>query len=329
MTGKRDRAPSAERGAGEFPIRPFSETLERHGISLTRGSLQALQINTGNLCNLACCHCHLEAGPDREEVMGRGTMEAVDEFTGRFPFSTIDITGGAPEMVPDLPFLIDRLSSRTPRLLLRTNLSALSEPGRDDLLSLCAARRVILVASFPSTNLAQTDSQRGRGAGEAGVAMLRRLNERGYGREGTGLELDIVSNPTGAFLPPGQEQAERRFKAEMLRKWGISFTRLYNFANVPLGRFRRWLEASGNLEAYLSALEDGFNPDAVEGLMCRTQLSVSWDGTLYDCDFNLAAGRVLGDRRIHVSDLRELPLPGIPIAVGEYCYACTVGSGFT
>lgn len=329
MTGKRDQAPSAERVARESPVRPFSETLERHGVSLTRGSLQALQVNTGHLCNLACRHCHLEAGPDRTEVMGRETMEAVDEFTGRFPFSMIDITGGAPEMVPDIPFLIDRLSSRTPRLLLRTNLTALSGPGGDDLLALCVARRVILVASFPSTNLAQTDSQRGRGAGETGIAMLRRLNERGYGREGTGLELDIVSNPTGAFLPPRQEETERRFKAEMLRKWGISFTRLYNFANVPLGRFRRWLETSGNLEAYLAALENGFNPGTVEGLMCRTQLSVSWDGFLYDCDFNLAAGRFLGDRRIHVSELRELPLPGFPIAVGEYCYACTVGSGFT
>lgn len=307
----------------------FAETLGRHGLSLFRGSLRILQINTGYLCNLACRHCHLEAGPRRTEVMSRQTMEALIDFASRFPVPMIDITGGAPELVPDLPFLIDRLSLWTSRLLLRSNLSALSEPERKELLDLCVARRVVLVVSFPSTNLSQTDSQRGRGVGETGIAMLRRLNGLGYGQEGSGLELDIVSNPTGAFLPPGQEQAERRFKREMLRKWGISFNRLYTFANVPMGRFRRWLADSGNLERYLSALAEGFNPCTVEGLMCRTQLSVSWDGFLYDCDFNLAAGRYLGGRRIHLSDLRELPPPGSPIEIGEYCYACTAGSGFT
>lgn len=326
MTGKRNQAGAAGNAS---PVRPFSETLERHGLSLARGTLQALQINTGYLCNLACRHCHLEAGPDRKEVMGRETMEAVIDFARRFPFPMIDITGGAPEMVPDLPYLIEGLSPLTPRLLLRSNLSALSHPRREELLSLCVSRRVVLVASFPSTNLAQTDSQRGRGAGETGIAMLRRLNDLGYGKEGTGLELDLVSNPTGAFLPPTQERAERRFKAEMLRKWGVSFNRLYTFANVPMGRFRRWLAASGNLDAYLSSLAEGFNPCTVEGLMCRTQLSVSWDGYLYDCDFNLAAGRFLGGRRVHVSELRALPPPGSSIVVGEYCYACTAGSGFT
>lgn len=329
MTGKRDPALSASRAERTPGVRPFAETLERHGLSLTRGVLQVLQINTGTLCNLACRHCHLEAGPGRTEVMGRETMDAVVAFAGRFPFPMIDITGGAPEMVPDLPYLIDRLSPLTPRLLLRSNLSALSDPKREELLALCVARQVVLVASFPSVNLAQTDSQRGRGVGEKGVAMLRRLNDLGYGMEGTGLELDLVSNPTGAFLPPTQEQAERRYKAEMLRKWGVSFNRLYTFANVPMGRFRRWLAASGNLDGYLFSLEQGFNPCTVEGLMCRTQLSVSWDGYLYDCDFNLAAGRFLGGRKVHVADLRELPSPGSAIAVGEYCYACTAGSGFT
>lgn len=329
MTGKRRHAAAVERADRKPRVRPFAETLERHGLSLLRGSLQALQINTGYLCNLACRHCHLEAGPRRTEVMSRKTMEAVIAFAGRFPFPTIDITGGAPELVPHLPFLIERLSPLTPRLLLRSNLSALSDPKRDDLLDLCVARRVVLVVSFPSTNLAQTDSQRGRGVGEKGIAMLRRLNGLGYGREATGLELDVVSNPTGAFLPPGQEQAERRFKREMLRKWGISFNRLYTFANVPMGRFRQWLADSGNLDRYRSALAEGFNPCTVEGLMCRTQLTVSWDGYLHDCDFNLAADRFLGGRRVHVSELRELPPPGSPIVVGEYCYACTAGSGFT
>lgn len=329
MTGKERHQAAAERKVREPRNRTFPETLERHGLSLLRSTVHTLQINTGYLCNLACRHCHLEAGPRRTEVMSRQTMEAVISFAGRFPVPTIDITGGAPELVPGLPFLIERLSARTSRLLLRSNFSGLPDPERDELLGLCVALRVVLILSFPSTNLSRTDSQRGPGAGETGIATLRRLNALGYGREGTGLELGIVSNPTGAFLPPDQEQAERRFKSEMLRKWGISFDRLYTFANVPMGRFRRWLADSGNLDRYLSVLAERFNPGTVEGLMCRTQLSVSWDGTLYDCDFNLAAGRGHGGRRIHVSDLRELPAPGSPIEIGEYCYACTAGSGFT
>jgi len=329
MTGKRRDAGVAERAGRESRVRTFTETLDRHGLSLLRGTVHTLQINTGFLCNLSCRHCHLEAGPRRTEIMSRQTMEAVIAFAGRFPVPAIDITGGSPELVPDLPFLIERLSPLTSRLLLRSNLSALSDPERDELLGLCVARRVVLVVSVPSTDLARIDSQRGRGAGEAGIAMLRRLNGLGYGREGTGLELDVVSNPTGAFLPPDQEKTETRFRSEMLRKWEVSFNRLFTLANVPMGRFRDWLADSGNLERYLSDLAKGFNPGTVKGLMCRTQLSVSWDGYLYDCDFNLAVGRFLGGRRVHVSDLRELPPPGSPIEVGEYCYACTAGSGFT
>lgn len=329
MTGSKRNRECGGRADREPVVRPFSETLDRHGISLLRDAYHTLQINTGYRCNQACRHCHLEAGPRRREVMSRRTMKAVIDFAARFPVPVIDITGGAPELVPDLPFLIEKLSSLTPRLMLRSNLTALSDPGRDELIELCVARRVVLVASFPSTNLGRIDSQRGRGVGEGGIAMLRRLNDLGYGREGTGLELDIVSNPTGAFLPPDQGQAERRFKAEMHRKWGVSFNRLYAFANVPMGRFHRWLADSGILDRYLTSLVDGFNPTTVQGLMCRTLLSVSWDGSLYDCDFNLAADRPLGGRRVHVSDLREPPLPGSSIVVGEYCYACTAGSGFT
>ncbi|MBE0568102.1 MAG: DUF3641 domain-containing protein, partial [Deltaproteobacteria bacterium] len=188
---------------------------------------------------------------------------------------------------------------------------------------------VVLVASFPSTNPSQADAQRGAGATETAVAVLKRLNAAGYGVEGTGLELDLVCNPVGAFLPVSQESAERKFRSDLLRKWGIAFNHLYTFANVPLGRFRTWLLRTGNYERYLKTLTEGFNPAAVERLMCRTLLSVSWDGFLYDCDFNLAAGRPSGGRKVHVSDVRELPPPGAPIAIGDFCYACTAGAGFT
>jgi radical SAM/Cys-rich protein len=213
--------------------------------------------------------------------------------------------------------------------MLRTNLSALSGAARESLLALCVAHRVVLIASLPSTNPSQADAQRGAGVTETAIAVLKKLNAAGYGVEGTGLELDLVSNPVGASLPVSQESAERKFRHDLLRKWGVAFNHLYTLANAPLGRFRTWLLQTGNYERYLKMLTEGFNPSAVEGLMCRTLLSVSWAGFLYDCDFNLAAGRPHGDRKVHVSDVRELPPHGAPIAIGDYCYACTAGSGFT
>ncbi|MBP2684346.1 MAG: radical protein [Deltaproteobacteria bacterium] len=310
-------------------VEPFSDTLARHGLSLVRDRVHTLQVNTGYLCNLRCRHCHLEAGPGRKEIMSRETMEEVVSFARRFPFRVLDITGGAPELVPDLPFLVEGLAPLAPRLMLRTNLSAVSGAEWESLLALCVAHRVVLVASFPSTNPSQADAQRGAGVTEAAIAVLKRLNAAGYGVEGTGLELDLVSNPVGAFLPMPQDSAERIFRQDLLRKWGVAFNRLYTFANVPLGRFRAWLLRTENYERYMKILTDAFNPSAVEGLMCRTLLSVSWDGFLYDCDFNLAADRPAAGCRIHVSDVRELPPPGAPVVTGEYCYACTAGSGFT
>ena len=261
--------------------------------------------------------------------MSRETMGAVVSFARRFPFEVIDITGGAPELVPDIPFLIGGLAPLAPRMMLRTNLSALGFPAREPLLALCVAHRIVLVASFPSTNPSQTDAQRGTGAFEAAIAVLKKLNGMGYGMEGTGLELDLVSNPAGAYLHGSQVSAERKFRSDLLRKRGIAFNCLFTFSNAPLGRFRAWLLKTENYERYMNSLVAVFNPSAVDRLMCRTLLSVSWDGFLYDCDFNLAAGRTAGDRKVHISDLRELPPPGAPIAVGEYCYACTAGSGFT
>jgi radical SAM/Cys-rich protein len=310
-------------------VEPFAVALERRGISLVRGEITTLQVNTGYLCDLRCRHCHLEAGPERREIMSRRTMEEVVSFARRFPFQVLDITGGAPELVPDLPFLVEGLAPLAPRLMLRTNLFALNGAARESLLALCVARRIVLIASFPSTNPSQADAQRGAGVTEAGIAVLKKLNAAGYGVEGTGLELDLVSNPVGAFLPVSQESAERKFRQDLLRKWGIAFNHLYTFANAPLGRFRTGLLRTGNYDRYMKTLTEGFNPSAVEKLMCRTLLSVSWDGFLYDCDFNLAVDRPTGDRKVHVSDVRELPPPGAPIAIGDYCYGCTAGSGFT
>lgn len=330
MTEKTEKMSAGRIGSPESAaVEPFAAILERHGLSLFRGETRILQINTGLLCNLRCRHCHLEAGLGRQEVMSRETMAAVIAFAERFPFRIIDITGGTPEMVPGLPFLMEGLAPLTPRLMLRSNLADLTAPAREGLLSLCVNRSVVLTASFPSTNPSQADAQRGTGFAEEGVVALRKLNAVGYGVEGSGLELNLVSNPVGAFLPVTQDQAERKFRRDLMRKWGITFSNLYTFGNVPLRRFRKWLTDSGNYDRYMRTLAEGFNPSTVEGLMCRTQLSVSWDGFLYDCDFNLAAGHGIAGRKSHVSEVRELPVPGTPIAVGEHCYACTAGSGFT
>jgi radical SAM/Cys-rich protein len=305
----------------------FAGTLARGGIELRRAETTTLQVNVGFLCNQSCRHCHHSAGPGRTEVMSRETMGAVESFAQRGGFSVIDLTGGAPELVPGIEGFLERLAPLAPRILFRTNLTALA--GRADLVGLLARLRAAVVASFPSLSPSQTDNQRGEGVFETSIATLRMLNTAGYQREGSGLELDLVCNPAGAFLPPEQAAAGAQFHRELAGTRGITFNQLFAFANVPLGRFRSWLTSSGNLEGYLRQLAESFNPRAVSGLMCRNLVSVSWDGVLYDCDFNLARGLPLGGVRRHVSSAEGVPPPGSTIATGDHCYACTAGAGFT
>jgi len=307
----------------------FEDTLQQHGVELTRGETTTLQINVGLACDLACRHCHLEAGPGRTELMNGETVEAVIDCARRFKFASIDITGGAPELLPQLPCLLERLAPLTPRLIVRTNLTALARPESAALPDLYRKQQVVIVASLPAANASQSESQRGAGTWETSMAVLRHLNGIGYGMEGSGLELDLIANPTGAFLPAGQAQVERRFHQDLQRRYGIAFSNLYTFANVPLGRFRGWLEQSGNLAGYQQKLAESFNPCTLPGLMCRSLISVDWNGFLYDCDFNLAVGLHHGGQKLHVSDLTTLPAPGTRIAVGDHCYSCTAGSGFT
>lgn len=307
----------------------FSETLHLHDLELTRHVTSTLQVNVGLSCDLACRHCHLEAGPGRTEAMGYETVKAVIACAGRFSFASIDITGGAPELLPLLPLLISGLAPLTPRLIVRTNLTALMRLESSTLPELYRDHGVVLTASLPAANATQTAAQRGGEVWEASIAMLRRLNGLGYGIAGSGLELDLVANPTGAFLPAPQEQMEKKFRLDLERRYAIRFNHLYTFANVPLGRFRTWLEHSGNLDAYLAKLERSFNPCTLTSLMCRSLISVNWDGCIYDCDFNLAAGLQHGGKRLQIAELTELPPAGTPIPVGDHCFACTAGSGFT
>lgn len=316
-------------GMSQPDVEPFSLVLARHGIDLRRADTTILQVNVGLMCNQACRHCHLEAGPHRTEIMSRETMAQVVTFARKGNFQVADVTGGAPELNPHLGSFLDSLAGVSERIMVRCNLTALAEGNHDELLGLCVRNRVAIVASLPSVNAAQLESQRGKGAWDKSVASLRRLNSIGYAQPDSGLELDLVSNPTGAFLPVSQSQAEKKFRLDLQRKWGIVFNNLFAFANAPLGRFRRWLSESGNLDRYMRKLASSFNPCTVPQLMCQKLIAVSWDGYAFDCDFNLARGMPLGGRRTHVSDMVAPPEPGTPIAVSDHCYACTAGSGFT
>jgi radical SAM/Cys-rich protein len=318
--------PSSRQKATE--VVSFRSTLAEHQLDLVRKPTHTLQINLGFLCNQTCRHCHLDAGPGRNENMDSATLNAVVAYAQRSRFETIDITGGAPELNPLLADLIEKVSPLTRRIMLRSNLSALKN-NMSPLIDAFKSHQVVIVASFPSLNVTQTDSQRGDGIFEESIAVLRELNTIGYGRNESGLELNLVSNPTGAFLPPGQEKTEKRYHQILGKKWNVTFNRLFNFANVPLGRFRQWLIQSGNFDSYMQKVVSNFNPCAIEGLMCRTLVSVSWDGYLYDCDFNLAKDLYMDGKKIHISEMPGPPQPGTPIMTADHCYTCAAGSGFT
>lgn len=307
----------------------FAQTLENHCLALVRAETTTLQVNVGRRCDLTCKHCHQEAGPSRNEMMSEETVEQVIACAGRLRFETIDITGGAPELLPDLPRLITGLRPRTPRLMVRSNLTALAREESAGLIGLYRENRISLVVSLPSVNLSQAEAQRGNGVWTISIAMLKQLNQAGFGIEDSGITLDIAVNPGGAFLPASQEETEARFRRELHERHGITFSNLFTFANVPLGRFQQWLEQSGNLNGYLEKLRSSFNPCAVNGLMCRSFISVDWQGYLYDCDFNLAVGLPHTSRKLHVSELQTLPGNGTPIPTGDHCFACTAGAGFT
>ena len=310
-------------------LETFRKNLDNNGLELTRTHCTTLQINVGLLCNQSCKHCHLDAGPSKKEIMSEKTVGDVLDLAERFTFETIDITGGAPEMNPHIQTLISKLRPLTKTLILRSNLTAIAERDQEPLLQLLAAQKVTIVASLPSLNEAQSETQRGKNSFSTSITTLKKLNSLGYGLPDTGLELNLVSNPTGAFLPSSQEQIERRFRKMLAQKWRLFFNNLYTFANVPLGRFLSWLENTGNLESYVLKLAANFNSCTLDGLMCRSLISVSWDGYLFDCDFNQAISLYMDGKKKHISDLKSLPGPHDSIAVSEHCYTCTAGSGFT
>jgi radical SAM/Cys-rich protein len=311
------------------PDTSFEETLASHGLSpLRAATLTTLQVNVGKLCNQACKHCHVDAGPHRTEIMTPETAESVLAVVRKHAIPIVDITGGAPELNPSFRRLVAEARGAGARVIVRHNLTVQFEDGFDDLPEFFRNNAVEVVASLPYFLARQTDSQRGVGVFDRSLDALCRLNTVGYGREGSGLVLNLVYNPVGAFLPPDQPGIERDFKRELEARYGIVFNSLYTITNMPISRFLHYLERSGNFAHYMNKLLNAFNPSTVEGLMCRTMVSVGWDGRLYDCDFNqmLELPLAPGQPRT-IAGLNPAALAGRPITTGPHCHGCTAGAG--
>ncbi len=297
--------------------------------AVRRKGLETLQVNLGYKCNQSCVHCHVNAGPTRTEQMDAATIETVLRYLEASRAATLDVTGGAPELNPHFRHLVRRARARGARGIDRCNLTVLEQPGQEDLAAFLAAERVDVVASLPCYTEELVDRQRGRGVYEASLRALRALNALGYGRPGSGLVLDLVYNPQGASLPPPQEALERDYK-RILGQMGIAFDRLYTIANMPIARFGSMLISKGQFNRYMALLRASFREENLGAVMCRTLLSVDWQGYVYDCDFNQMLGlplRVAGRPRVRLDDLIGRDLDGNPVAVRDHCYGCAAGQG--
>jgi radical SAM/Cys-rich protein len=320
----------------ELPGAPHDADFERALAAagharLEPAALEIFQINVGKLCNMTCKHCHVDAGPDRAgEQMDRQTAEACLAALDRTAAHTVDLTGGAPELNESFRFLVDEAARRGKHVIDRCNLTVLLLPRFRDLPEWLAERGVEIVASLPHWRRRGADGQRGEGSFEASVAALRLLNEAGYGKGDSGRRLTLMANPVGAFLAGSQSSMEREWKDGLRREHGLDFDRLITLNNMPISRYLEWLESTGNLHAYMQTLVAAFNPATVAGLMCRNTLSVSWDGWLYDCDFNQMLElpiRSAAGRPLHVRDFGPDALASRRIVTDRHCFGCTAGAG--
>jgi len=310
-------------------MRSFHQRLRETGQPLRKRAIDVLQVNMGKYCNQACLHCHVEAGPGRKEAMARGTVEAILKFLESAAISTVDITGGAPELNPHFDYLVESCVRLNRRVMDRCNLTVIFEPGREYLPEFFRQNRVEIIASLPCYTEENVDGQRGDGTFEKSIRALRMLNSLGYGRPGSGLALHLVYNPLGAYLPPPQEKLEQDYKKILQEKFGVVFNRLYCLANMPITRFEKFLKLRGRYDEYMALLENNFNPATLSEVMCRSLLSVGWEGSVYDCDFNQMLDLPLTDRGkpLKIWELESSEVAGRPIVVGDHCYACTAGAG--
>ncbi|MCU0433191.1 MAG: arsenosugar biosynthesis radical SAM protein ArsS [Bacteroidia bacterium] len=296
---------------------------------LTPTQIEIFQVNVGKMCNQVCKHCHVDAGPDRKEIMTRQTMQQCIDAANRSGAHTVDITGGAPEMNPDFRWFVEELSASGKKILVRCNLTIIvSNPKYHDLPEFFKAHNVEVVSSLPYFSAARTDSQRGEGVFERSIRALKMLNAVGYGMPGTGLTLNLVYNPSGAFLPADQAGLEHEFKQKLRKGWEIEFNNLFAITNLPVSRFLDYLIESGNYEGYMDKLIGAYNPAAAANVMCRNTVSVSWDGYLYDCDFNQMLDlKVDAPGSQHVSEWNTETLSQRSIVVNQHCFGCTAGAG--
>ncbi|MDR4464771.1 MAG: arsenosugar biosynthesis radical SAM protein ArsS [Nitrospira sp.] len=311
------------------PRLPFETRLAHAGLSpLYTTGITVFQINVGKLCNQTCRHCHVDAGPDRTEIMSRETAELCVAALAQTDIPTVDVTGGAPELNPNFRWLVEQARRLNRQVMDRCNLSVLLLPSQVDLAEFLARHHVEIIASLPSYRASQTDTQRGDGIFEKSIHALRLLNRFGYGQPDSGLVLNLVYNPVGAFLPPKQEAIEAQFKKELRTRHGITFNRLYTITNMPISRFLEFLVESGNYDQYMTRLVNAFNPAAATGVMCRSTLSIGWDGRLYDCDFNQMLDLPLNHGMpSHIRDFDPTQLHHRRIITHNHCYGCTAGSG--
>ncbi len=307
----------------------FAKKLAQHSLSLRRGRAEILQVNVGKLCNLVCVHCHVNAGPKRKEIMARETIDRIIDWLAKTDTQIVDLTGGAPEMIPDFRYFIEQVKSLQPErhIIDRCNLTILLERGYEDLASFLARNKVEIIASMPCYSPENVNAQRGEGVFEGSIAVLQLLNLLGYGTD-PNLPLHLIYNPVGAFLPPSQAELEADYKRELKKHFGIVFNNLYTVTNLPIGRFAGYLRRNNKLDEYMQLLIQAFNPATINGLMCRNTISVGWRGEVYDCDFNQQLGMQWNNGTpIFLWDIEAKKIENRQIMTGNHCFGCTAGAG--
>ncbi len=313
----------------------FERMLHEHSLGdLRRGRVEIFQINVGKLCNQTCVHCHVNAGPGRKEVMTRETIDRIVDWLARTDIPKVDITGGAPEIIPDFRYLVERVKTLEParHIVDRCNLTIFFEAGHEYLPEFLAQNRIEVIASLPCYTIKNVDMQRGDGVFAKSIRALQWLNELGYGTS-PNLPLHLIYNPVGAYLPGPQAELEADYHRELREHFGIVFNRLYTITNMPIARFATWLDREGKFQQYMQLLVENFNPASVDGLMCRNTLSIGWRGEVYDCDFNQMLDMQWTrngsgpPKPLYLWDLHPAELEGRPIMTDDHCFGCTAGAG--
>ncbi len=314
----------------DYTLVPFQQKLEENGLyPLKPGEIQVFQVNVGKMCNQVCKHCHVDAGPDRKEIMTRETMQqCLVALQNNQRLQIVDITGGAPEMNPGFRWFVQEIIKLGRHVIVRCNLTiVMANKKYYDLPEFYKLHNIEVVSSLPFYTKDRTDRQRGDGVFESSIQALRMLNEVGYGKAGTGLILNLVYNPAGAFLPSSQSSLEKEYKQVLMKQYNIEFNNLFTITNLPISRFLDYLLQSGNYEKYMEKLVSSYNPMAAANVMCRNTISISWDGYLYDCDFNQMLDLKVACSSKHISQFNTEILHNRNIIVAQHCYGCTAGSG--